>query len=98
MVCARSIKNHRIYSGAKFSPSPSKGERAFKGSGNEITNHFACVSKMVSLGSGAERKIEDVMLSRYACYFMIQNTDFKKEIDEVIGHSYKVREYWVGTV
>jgi len=45
---------------------------------------------MVSLGSGAERKIEDVMLSRYACYLIVQNADFKKEINEVIGHSYKV--------
>jgi DNA-damage-inducible protein D len=44
-----------------------------------VSDHFADVSKMVSIGSGAERKQEDIMLTRYACYLIAQNGDPKKE-------------------
>ena len=43
-------------------------------------NHFYHVGKMVQLGSGAEREIDDVLLSRYACYLIIQNADPSKPI------------------
>ncbi|MGT2800970.1 DNA-damage-inducible protein D [Streptococcus phage Javan290] len=45
----------------------------------EISNHFREVTKMVSLGSGAERPIQDYMLTRYACYLIAMNGDPKKE-------------------
>ena len=44
-----------------------------------ISDHFVDVNKMVKIGSGAERKQEDIMLTRYACYLIAQNGDPKKE-------------------
>ncbi|MCX6709295.1 MAG: DNA damage-inducible protein D, partial [Candidatus Woesearchaeota archaeon] len=47
--------------------------------GQKIDNHFVDVTKKVKLGSEAERAIEDVMLTRYACYLIAQNGDPRKE-------------------
>ena len=49
-------------------------------SGQLSDDHFANVSKMVSLGSGAEREVDDVRLSRYACYLIVQNGDPSKPV------------------
>jgi DNA-damage-inducible protein D len=57
-----------------------KAKLACFNSGHRIEDHFADVSKMVTLGSGAERPITVTLLSRYACYLAIQNADPKKEI------------------
>jgi DNA-damage-inducible protein D len=47
--------------------------------GEEVFDHFVDVNKMVKIGSGAERKQDDIMLTRYACYLIAQNGDPKKE-------------------
>lgn len=55
-----------------------KAKAACAQAGYGCDDHFADVGKMVSLGSGAEREVEDIVLSRYACYLVAQNADGRK--------------------
>jgi len=56
----------------------SKAKTACEVSGHRAGDHFVDVTKMVDLGSGSQRKIEDLMLTRYACYLIAQNGDPRK--------------------
>ena len=55
-----------------------KAKAACRNAGQDVSYHFADVSKMVSLGSGSERELYDLMLTRYACYLIAQNGDARK--------------------
>ena len=64
-----------------------KAKEACENSGKVIHNHFGNVANMVQIGSGAERKVETIHLSRYACYLVIQNSDPRKEV-VALGQTY----------
>ncbi|GAB4089119.1 hypothetical protein GCM10028785_17880 [Hydrogenophaga soli] len=56
----------------------SKAKTACEVSGHRVGDHFVDVNKMVQLGSGSQRDIDDIMLTRYACYLIAQNGDPRK--------------------
>lgn len=56
-----------------------KAKQSCETTGQQVIDHFVDVTKMVKLGSGSERQIDDIMLTRYACYLIAQNGDPKKE-------------------
>ncbi|MBJ2349659.1 MULTISPECIES: DNA damage-inducible protein D [Pseudomonas] len=56
-----------------------KAKASCEAAGSLVEDHFRDVTKMVSLGSGSQRAVEDIALTRYACYLIAQNGDPSKE-------------------
>jgi DNA-damage-inducible protein D len=70
-----------------FKPVIDRAKEACKNSGYEVLHHFEDILDMIDIGKGARRGIDDVKLSRYACYLIVQNADPGKEI-VALGQTY----------
>jgi DNA-damage-inducible protein D len=55
-----------------------KAKEACQNSSNKVSDHFVDVNKMIELAKGAQRPVEDIALTRYACYLIAQNGDPSK--------------------
>lgn len=78
---ARQLANVLEYSQYRhFLPVIAKARAACANSGQDPADHIEDVLTMVDIGSGAKRQIEDIRLSRYACYLIVQNGDPSKPV------------------
>jgi len=77
---ARELQNLLGYSKwENFEKVIQKAKDACKNAGELIENHFPDVRKMVEIGSNTERPLDDIALTRYACYLIAQNGDSRKK-------------------
>lgn len=65
-----------------------KAEKSCEQAGEDAKNHFAEFSKMVEIGSGAQKTIEDIALTRYACYLIAQNGDATTKSEIAFAQTY----------
>src|SRR5713101_2203792 len=71
----------------KFKNAIERAEEACQNSGQAVADHFSHLGKMINLGKGAKRSVDDVLLSRYSCYLIVQNADPSKPI-VALGQTY----------
>ena len=64
-----------------------KAKEACLNSGLNIIDHFISINKNITLANNATREIEDIKLTRYACYLIVQNSDPRKSI-VALGQTY----------
>lgn len=85
---AREISKVLEYSEYRhFFPVIKRAKEACANSGQQVADHFEDVLEMINLGKTAQREVESVKLSRYACYLIVQNADSGKEI-VALGQTY----------
>ncbi|MEN6334944.1 MAG: DNA damage-inducible protein D [Phycisphaerales bacterium] len=78
--CARDLQMLLGYARwENFAKVIEKAKTACRKSGHSVHDHFLDITKMVDLGSKAQRPIDDIALNRYACYLIAQNGDSAKE-------------------
>lgn len=65
-----------------------KAQKSCEQAGEEAKNHFAEFSKMVEIGSGAQKPVEDIALTRYACYLVAQNGDATTKSEIAFAQTY----------
>lgn len=63
----------------RFKDAINRAMESCKSAEIEVSDHFADAVKMVEIGSNAVRDVDDIMLTRYACYLIAQNGDPRKE-------------------
>lgn len=70
-----------------FTSAMRSAKAACESSGHGVSDHFVEANKMIPLGKGAQRRVEDWRLSRYACYLIVQNGDSSKPV-VALGQTY----------
>ena len=64
-----------------------KAKEACLNSGKKVEDHFGDVTEMIQLAKTAQREVDEIRLSRYACYLIVQNADPSKEVI-ALGQTY----------
>jgi DNA-damage-inducible protein D len=86
---ARELQNILGYSQWRnFKNVIDKAQKSCEQAGEESKNHFAEFSKMVEIGSGAQKPVEDIALTRYACYLIAQNGDATTKSEIAFAQTY----------
>jgi len=70
-----------------FIPVINRAKEACLNSGQKVADHFVDMNELIIAGKGAERQVDSMRLSRYACYLIVQNADPSKEVI-ALGQSY----------
>jgi DNA-damage-inducible protein D len=70
-----------------FKPVIEKAKEACKNSGYNPDDHFVDFHDMIEIGKGGQRLVDNIKLSRYACYLIVQNADPSKEV-VALGQTY----------
>ncbi|MDR1876474.1 MAG: DNA damage-inducible protein D [Flavobacteriaceae bacterium] len=77
---ARELQNLLGYSQwRRFAETIDRAKEACRNAGENVAYHFADVGKTIAMPKGAERQVDEVLLTRYACYLIAQNGDSRKE-------------------